>query len=282
MKTHTIKIITRTSIVIVLLIGFYLGFKRQSELKFEYICPDSSGYQPNFKFDDSKQAYFKQLRIQYNLDGLLKDCTTELEKVVAITNWVHHLWSHDSWNEPVKKDAMSILAEIFQEHKSFRCVEYSILAAACLTAIGMPCRILSLKTKDVETRESGAGHVVNEVYLQSLHKWVMIDVQANVILGLKDLPLNAIELQKAIANQELELQFLSQQTEIGLQEYCNFIIPYLYYFQITLEPKDYDIVDQASIMLVPINAKNPTVFQKIYPLINVTYTHSVTCFYPNL
>lgn len=255
------------------IIRLYTKFTEKSELHFEYICPDSSGYQPHFIFDDSTGQYFKQLRIQYKLDDLIANCSTELDKVIIVTNWVHNLWSHDGWNEPEKKDALSILKEAIEEHKSFRCVEYSIVAAACFTAIGIQNRILDLGTKDMETRESFAGHIVNEVYLQSLHAWVMVDVQKNAILGLKDFPLNAVELQKAITLKKSDLQFLSKPIEINLQEYITFITQYLYYFKTN--------TDQAFIMLVPIGAKKPTVFQKIHPLINVNYTHSVACFYPN-
>lgn len=267
--------------IITIVIGLYVKSIAIPKLKFEYVCPDSYGNQPVFKFDVFKNEYLEQLRIQYKLDSLFVDGNTELEKVFAITNWVHHLWSHDGWNEPVKKDAMSILQEVIENHKSFRCVEYSIVAAACLNAVGIPCRILLLRTADMQTRESGAGHVVNEVYILSLQKWVMVDVQANVVLGLSGLPLNAVELQKAIADKSTDLQFVLLQKEIALKEYINFIDQYLYYFQTTLEPKDYDRQNQVSIMLVPIGAKKPTVFQKIHPLTNVMYTHSVACFYPN-
>lgn len=265
---------------ITLILGLYFNSNNLPLLTFENTYPDSDGNKPFFKFNDFNNNYFKQLRTKYSLDNLVIGCNTELEKVLMITNWVHHLWNHDGYNEPIKKDALSILTEVIEGHKSFRCVEYSIVTTACLTALGIPCRILGLRTANVETRESGAGHVVNEVYISSLDKWVMVDTQANGIVALSGLPLNAVELQKAIANKEANLQFISNQKEISLNEYINFIGQYLYYFQTTLEPKDYNLINQASIMLVPKGAKKPKIFQKKDPLLNVMYTNSVACFYP--
>lgn len=54
--------------------------------------------------------------------------------------------------------------------KRFRCVEYSIVAAGALNALGIPARTVGLRTKYVETELWSAGHVVAEAYLKDLGK----------------------------------------------------------------------------------------------------------------
>jgi hypothetical protein len=74
-----------------------------------------------------------------------------------------------------------------------------------LNALGIPSRIVGLKVADAETRKSGAGHCVIEAYVKNLSKWVMVDGQVNAIPTLKGIPLNAIEFQQALAQNEAEL-----------------------------------------------------------------------------
>ena len=248
-------------------------------LEFEYTCPDSCGFSPEFKLVSSDLPYLKQLRLKYDLDDLVANCSTELEQVLAVTNWVNNLWDHHSSNRPVKSDPISILAEVIECKQRFRCVEYAIVLTGCLNALGLPSRILRLKTADVETREYGAGHVVTEVYLRSLQKWMMVDVQANTVPILDGRPLNAVELQAALVKGESGLDILTQAKDLTFQDYANFIAQYLYYFQTDLEPRIEHDTSQPSVMLVPIGARNPTVFQRVDPIVNVVYTSSVACFY---
>ena len=249
------------------------------ELKFEQTCPDSNGYAPEFVYEDFNSSYLQELRTRFNLNDIVKDCTSEYDKILAVTNWVHHLWEHNGDKEPVKYDPISILQEVFEHKKQFRCVEYSIVLTGCLNALGLRSRILRLRTADVETREYGAGHVVTEAYLPSLSKWIMIDCQANSVPVLNELPLNAVEFQHALATKQPGLDIATQATNLTFKEYVNFIGQYLYYFQTALEPNSTYNNQQASIMLVPIGAPKPRIFQKTSSLNVSVYTNSVGCFY---
>ena len=75
-----------------------------------------------------------QLRLEYKLDSLVKNCTSEFEKVTTIQSWVQSRWQHDGNNAPAISDARFILREA-EKGKRFRCVEYSIVAGECLAAL---------------------------------------------------------------------------------------------------------------------------------------------------
>lgn len=199
---------------------------------------------------------------------------------------MHDQWRHSGNNVPKKHDAITILEEA-QTGKSFRFVEYSIVTTACLNAIGLKSRVLALKTKDVETRKSGAGHVVSEVFLTNLNKWVMIDGQWDAMPVLNNIPLNAVEFQRAIAEKYQQLE-LRTSSGVSKRFYIDWIYQYLYYFDIMFDNRqgtDIDILKingKRKLMLVPLNAKKPIVFQIKHKIDSCVYTHSLNDFYRSL
>ncbi|MDB5249134.1 MAG: transglutaminase protein [Segetibacter sp.] len=235
-------------------------------------------YEPNIN-----NAYLRKLKNDYGLEKLVEGSTTEKEKALKVLNWVHKQWPHNGNNEPKKSDAISILQEA-KEGKNFRCVEYGIVTTACLNALGMPARVLGLKTKDVETTEAGAGHVLLEVYMKDYKKWVLLDGQFDIMPVLNHVPLNAVEFRHAIVNHydDLELQSLSGTTK---RRYVNWVFPYLYYFDVNFDNRQSEklvrqqVKGKTSLMLVPQGAKEPTVFQKRFLITYCAYTNSLADFY---
>lgn len=238
----------------------------------------------NLTYDnDIDNAYLKELRSKYPVDSVANLGKTDLEKIRAIASWVHNLWEHDGWNEPEKNDAIFILDEV-KKGKRFRCVEYGIVTTACLNSIGIKARTLFLKTKDVETRESGAGHVVLEAYVNDLKKWIMIDPQMDIIPHHNGYPLNAVEFQQTITDGKSVDIWTSENGSAN--QYIPWIYPYLYYFSVRFDNRESVALgkiktfhDKRELMLVPIGAKNPEIFQIHYPIDYCYYTHSVKDFY---
>lgn len=216
------------------------------------------------------REYLAELREESGLDAAAAGAETDLERLAAVTSWVNGLWRHSGSNQPSANDPLTILREAAAGAR-FRCVEYSIVIAGCLEALGMDARVVGLKTADVETRSSGAGHVVVEAYLRDLGKWVMADGQWNVIPVLAGRPLNAVELQQALAAGDGPLELVGI-TGLRALLYRRWIVPYLHYFDTG--------VDGEYLMLGPVGAPQPRTFQGRMPLNVTIYTHSVREFYP--
>ena len=195
---------------------------------------------------------------------------TELDTITAVTGYVHGLWKHNGWNEPAKSDPLSILDEA-KSGKNFRCVEYAIVAAGFLNALGVPARVVGLRTYDMETRRTGAGHVVAECYSRTLGKWIMLDAQENVVPLGGGIPLSCVELQQAIFRRDAGLS-----VEAG---YMAWIKAYLYYMEIAVDQRYENKARVERLMLVPVDAKNPTVFQRTNPLSDRIFTNSLSDFY---
>jgi hypothetical protein len=232
---------------------------------------------------NQQNAYLQRLLASYPLQSLIAHAHTDTDKALAILHWVHQQWEHNGNNEPRKNDAISILEEA-KEGKLFRCVEYGIVATACLNAVGLKSRVLGLKTKDVETRASGAGHVLLEVYLADRGKWAMLDGQWDAMPVRKGVPLNAVEFQQAITNHYAEVE-IAGLSHVSKPYYVNWIYPYLYYFDIKFDNREavasarHQVQDKYTLMLVPAGAKNPTVFQRTNSIGSVLYTSSLKDFY---
>jgi hypothetical protein len=241
-----------------------------------------------FQYADTvNNVYLRLLRHNYGLATIASNYTHETDKIKAILDWTHKQWKHDGSNTPSKPDPLTILREA-KEGKNFRCVEYGIVVTAALSSIGIPARVLSLKTADAKRVKYGAGHVAAEAYSTELKKWLFIDGQFNAIPVLNSIPLNAVEFQKAIRENLEELKIVSITGEFSKAEkdnYINWIHNYLFYFDIKFNNR-HEFNNQipidskkTSLMLVPVQAKHLTTFQRKFTIDYCLYTNNINDFY---
>ncbi len=215
-----------------------------------------------FKYSSMYDTYLTSLREDYNLTQMTSGATSDLEKAKIICSWVYSLWKHHSSNTPKQSDPIYILEQVM-EGERFRCVEYGIVISGCLNSIGLPSRVIGLKTKDMETRYSGAGHIAAEVYLEDLKKWVFIDGQFGVIPLSNEIPLSSIELKNALAFSDSDLTLW--RSSDPSTDYFNWISDYLYFFTVNYDQRvGYDITYKTynALMLVPLGEDNPQIFQR--------------------
>jgi hypothetical protein len=209
--------------------------------------------------DTTGNAFLALLRTKYNLTQVVAGATTDLQRVVKLTDWVHGKWQHDGNNSPSSQNADQLLTGASQGTR-YSCVGYGITLAGCLNALGLKSRILGLKRKDVETANCCAGHVCMEVYLNDMQKWVLADAQFDVVPTLNNTPLNAYELRNAIANNLDALTLYGASN--NKQSYTSFVAPYLYFFDFKVNSSDNgNYIPAKSLILVPNGVTTPTRFQ---------------------
>ena len=247
---------------------------------------------PDFQFvylDTLNNKYLKELRETHNIAILVADASSDLDATLDLMDWTSRQWKHSGYNEPSNNDALTILREA-RKGNDFRCVEYGTVLISTLSSVGITARQLCLKTRDVAKVRTGAGHVATEVWLREFEKWAFADPQFNIIPVLNDVPLNAVEFRKAIEKKEkFELINKNGKLEDELKkQYMKFIPHYLYYFDVLFDQtifignKDrYKYNGKSSLMLVPVGAENPTVFQRKSTIDYCFYTHSEGDFYQN-
>ena len=231
-----------------------------------------------FVFAKADDPELCTLREQYGLESLVAGSESDLEKLGRICAWVHSRWQHDGLNEPSSPDALIILEEAGQG-KSFRCVEYGTVISACAAALGLPSRVLQIKTEDSETRESGAAHVVSEVFLPDLKRWVLADGQFNVVPLQNGQPLDGLGLRQAL---DSGAPITANISEEAVNEYLAWVDDYLFCFVTALDTHSFGLFSGAKLALLPVGAPEPTVFQRRFPVTETTYTNSARAFYPAL
>lgn len=235
------------------------------------------GDAPVFVWSRPSDPYLASLRDSLKLDALVAEGDTDYQKVQKITAWVYGLWAHNGSNTPSKNDPLTIVSEA-RKGSRFRCVEYSIVLAGALNAVGIKARRLGLKTRDVETRRSGAGHVVTEAYLADEGRWIMADGQFGLIPTLQGRPINAVELQAALAEGAAGLDVHAGS---GAQGWFGFVGPYLHYFDVRYDNRFSSPMPVGrKLMLVPLGEKEPRIFQRNDPIDDADYTRSLAEFYP--
>jgi hypothetical protein len=100
---------------------------------------------------------------------------------------------------------------------------------------------------------------------------------------LNNIPLNAVEFQRAITENYNALEIITA-SDLSKRNYVEWIYPYLYYFDVLFDNREgtntkNKVKDKTHLMLVPIGAKNPTIFQIIYKIDYCLYTNSLNDFY---
>ncbi|MCZ8023687.1 MAG: transglutaminase-like domain-containing protein [Cytophagales bacterium] len=250
--------------------------------KIEFDVTPTLNFNINYESQEDEEKLIK-LRNSYHLDSLIKSADNDFEKILIIQSWVQSRWAHDGNSSPEKNDALFILQEA-EKGKKFRCVEYSLVTRECLQSLGFKIRSIGLMTRDVNEVNYGAGHVANEVYLKDLKKWAFIDPQFDVIVAENGIPLNAVELQYHIAN-NIPFEVSSPNNVITKEGYIEWIGPYLFYFQTSLNKGSLSILDRIigtkkQLTLVPKGNEEPKYFQRLFRINNSYFTNSVGDFYP--
>ena len=266
----------------------FVNISPSSRLKEISFSNDSPNKLYEFYYSDTlDNAYLSELKNKYNLELLVKGVPSDIGKIKNILDWASKQWEHNGSNNPSKQDALTILKEA-HEGKQFRCVEYGIVATAALNSVGIPARTLGLKTRDVEKVMRGAGHVVTEVYSKALDKWVFIDPQFNIIPTLNGIPLNGVEFQNEIFNQNVSLKLINKQGELSKEDsdnYIKWIGKYLFYFDVLFDQKTMNsskfksINGMTKLTLVPLGRKEPRIFQRRSKIDYSYYSNSLYDFY---
>lgn len=238
----------------------------------------------HFEYPIRNNPLLAELKDVYGHD--IDPTKSEFENAKDIIGYAHGLFTHDGDNTPSSADPLTILKEA-QAGQSFRCVEYSTLATGLFWANGIPARTIGLKTRDVETREYGAGHVVIEFWSKELNKWVMSDVQVGAIPASENTPLSALELKQKLEQNE-QVSYLpvanskfDANSSFGEKpSYSDWVKEYLYFIDtpVSLTLGDEDKSKQLIAMLVPTEANNPKMFQAMFTM-NAIYLNSPSDFY---
>ncbi|QYA24673.1 hypothetical protein G3I01_03825 [Gramella sp. MT6] len=235
--------------------------------------------------DKSNDAFLKQLKEYNDLETLIEKGNGDFQNILRVISWVSSRWEDDA--SILKKGGKT--SKIFRKAigtNNPRGIEYSYILKACLRSLGYTIRTIFLESKDRKDLKKGEKHIFFEIYLSDQEKWFLIDPQFDIIIKKNGVPLNAVEFQQVLLNEE-ELEIDNSSDLIDSIDYLEWIGPYLFYFTTSLNNGRISLCDRISgnkkrLILVPINENPPRYFKNLMKMRISLVTHSITDFYPQL
>lgn len=206
------------------------------------------------RFDDLQAPEIAQLRSEFHIDEVVSGAGNDYERLIRLAKWTSRQWEHDPFHMASKSDPITILREA-KAGGRFICQNYAMVLAGAARSCGFYARHLAISPADVETRSE--AHSVVDVWLPDFRKWVLADAQYGIVPELKGAPLDALELQKAIAE---GAPIRCQGNESQCAEWQSFIISNLFYFKIGDDQRRFGGHVSRQLVLVPKGAKEPHQF----------------------
>jgi hypothetical protein len=203
-------------------------------------------------FDSPSHASLRQLREEFGLDQVVSAAPNDYARLKMITAWVSRQWEHSSTATASKSDPLTILREA-KAGGRFICRDYAVVLAGVATAYGLPARVLNLLPRHVETVSE--AHSVAEVWVPSLRKWVLADGQYGVVAAVDGVPLNGVELQAALGQDEGRVQCEVGQPTCG--EWRKFVWRNAFYFKFGQDQRRFASHRGGQLVLVPRGAPDP-------------------------
>ena len=217
---------------------------------------DRSQSAPAFpvQWDDPNMPQYLEIRKEFDVDAVVAGAKDDYERLRRLALWVSTRWEHSSDQMASKSDPLTILREA-KKGGRFICREYAVALAGVAAAYGMPARITHLLPRDVETKNE--AHSVAEVWLEGFHKWVLADGQWGAVAELDGVPLNAIEVQAALA---ADRKVVCSAGEKVFADWKPFILRNAFYVKMGNDQRAFVHKTTAQLVLVPKGAPNPTKF----------------------
>ena len=178
------------------------AYGRQPEVV-AYDNGDVSSWADYFLFDSPVHPKLVALREKYKLDEVVKDAKTDLERALALKEWVNSLMRFGQPKPDMFEDwsAVAIL-EKYEKGDAGWCGQFAMVFQQACLVMGLPARYIELGVPD-----NPACHFTTEVYLREHEKWAVVDSTGlagyNVYYTLDGVPQSALEMHYHVLRKTL-------------------------------------------------------------------------------
>ncbi len=118
---------------------------------------------------------------EYEFRKQLRNVTGLEESIASLSSeWVHHLSSHQGWEEAPDLSAMKLLKGVQDGKVTFRCVEFAHMLQQVCSAFWIPARVIGVRRPNAD-EGFGKAHVVVDVWSNEYRKWIVMDPQLNIV-----------------------------------------------------------------------------------------------------
>lgn len=192
------------------------------KIKIKINNPDISMFALGFQYEDFSNVDIRLLRNKYLLDKLVANTSSDLDKFIILREWVRNkIIEGKPKNVDYNFNALDIL-ERAERGEQFFCSEVATVFAQCVISLGYTGRYIGLFR----------GHVLDEAWSNDFNKWVVIDVDNNLHYERLGVPLNALELHRALESgnfSDIDVVYGIDKKHLSAEE-RNFYISYYHDF----------------------------------------------------
>jgi hypothetical protein len=145
-------------------------------------------------YENLRDPRCQRLRRRYRLDGVVRGESDDFRRILLLRHWIkRHLRINNAHPTAAREDAFSIL-DAALKGGGFHCAHFSLVQQAVYTSFGYVTRRLGAGPGLDEPGHWG-HHGVNEVWVNSLCKWVLVDAKYDFHFEKDGLPLSALEIR---------------------------------------------------------------------------------------
>ncbi|TDW96855.1 transglutaminase-like domain-containing protein [Dinghuibacter silviterrae] len=171
---------------------------------------------PAFTYAPATDPHLQALRTAFNLDSIAGKAN-DVSQVINLMRWIHNLVPHDgNHGNPDVANALAMIAVCKREHRGLNCRGLATVLNECYLAMGFKSRFVTCLPKD-SLHVDNDCHVINMVYIPSLHKWVWMDPtneayvmnEQGQLLGLAEVRQRLIDDRPLIVNPDANWNHLS-------------------------------------------------------------------------
>jgi hypothetical protein len=158
---------------------------------------DNPAYRSNEIFmawEDLRSPRAAEFRARYKLDGVIAGKTDDWQAILAIRHWVKSsLQIENRHPTETRGDAFAIM-EAAGNGGKFHCGHFCVVLNAALNSCGYVSRRVYCGPGTIEM----GAHATNEVWVNSLSKWVMVDAKYDQYFAKDGVPLSALEIRDEV------------------------------------------------------------------------------------
>ena len=186
---------TRITLIIVLTMAACM-FQRS---EFNLVAVSNPEFIPDtafVAFEDLSNPKFASLREKYQLDTVFRGEEDEFKRILLLRNWISRIIKIDDYG-PYEGDGSveSILDEALKGN-GFHCGHYTEVQNAVMNGYGYVARCLLADVGEpIDYLVGGGHHAINEVWLNSHHKWFLSDAKYDYHFEKNGIPLSALEVR---------------------------------------------------------------------------------------
>lgn len=172
---------------------------------FKVVPSENPVYNPNQLFRGFENYYsprIEQLKQRYDLEKVVEGETDEWQRMLLLRHWIRANIEIENANPAeTRGDPFGILDSALTGGR-FHCTHFSRVLHAVLNSFGYVTRRLGCGPGLID---DGGHHGVNEVWVNKLSKWVIVDAKYDSHFEKDGVPLSALEIRDLIWNGEKEL-----------------------------------------------------------------------------